>query len=74
MAETTQYIVQEGERWDGIAQKAYGRAAQFKEIIEANPLVSITTRLPAGTVLNIPLLDTTPKTDLESLPPWKRDL
>lgn len=69
----TQYIVTEGERWDTIANKAYGSATAFAGIIAANPLVPITTRLPGGTVLIIPILeDNNILTDAESVPPWKR--
>lgn len=70
---TTQYIAQQGERWDSIAHKAYGRPSLIKGIIEANPLVPITARLDGGTVLTIPVLDEiNVQTDAEKLPPWKR--
>jgi phage tail protein X len=73
MAEATQYIVREGERWDTVAYKAYGRASLFHEIILANPLVPITPRITGGTVLNIPVIDeVTVQTDKEKLPPWKQ--
>jgi phage tail protein X len=73
MADYTQYLVQDGERWDTVAYKAYGRASLMKPIIEANPAVPITPRLEAGTVLIIPLVDEVEvKTDNELLPPWKR--
>lgn len=73
MAETTQYIVKEGERWDTIAFKAYGRSSLMQPIIENNPDVPITPRLPGGTVLTIPVLDDgIVKTDKEKLPPWKQ--
>lgn len=72
---TTQYTAQDGERWDTVAYKAYGRADLAHVIIEANPGVPITARLKGGTVLDVPLLDDTIiKTDAELLPPWKRDL
>lgn len=71
----TQYVVQDGERWDSIAYKAYGRADLAHVIIEANPKVPITARLAGGTVLEIPILEETlVKTDAELLPPWKREL
>lgn len=72
MAENTQYVVKEGERWDTVSQKAYGRASLFSGIISANPLVPITPRLKGGTVLIIPMIDEIDsKTDKEKLPPWK---
>ncbi len=72
MAEA-QYIVKEGERWDTIAHKAYGRASLMQPIIEANPAVPIQPRIAGGTVLVIPVLDEVEvKTDKELLPPWKQ--
>jgi len=69
----TQYTVIEGERWDTVAYKAYGKASSFSGIIAANPLVPITTRLTGGTVLIIPILeDNNILTDKELLPPWKQ--
>lgn len=73
MSDTIQYTVLDGERWDTIAYKAYGDATLTKPIIEANPDVLITDRLTAGTVLNIPVMDSDDiLTDQELLPPWKR--
>lgn len=73
MAVSTQYIVREGERWDDIAYRAYGKASLFHSIIEANPLVPITPRIKGGTVLNIPVLpEANVQTDKELLPPWKQ--
>lgn len=69
----TQYTVTEGERWDTVAQKAYGKPSAFAGIIEANPLVPITPRIAGGTILNIPIIaNNSIKTDAEMLPPWKR--
>lgn len=68
-----QYIVTEGERWDTVAAKAYGKASAFQPIIAANPSVPIAPRLKGGTILIIPILaDNLIKTDAENLPPWKR--
>lgn len=73
MADTTQFIVQEGMLWSYVAYKAYGKASLMQPLIEANPLVPITPRLPAGTVLTIPVLDDSEiKTDKQKLPPWKQ--
>jgi phage tail protein X len=72
---TTQYVAQEGERWDTVSVKAYGRASLYKGIIEANPLVPITPRLPGGTVLDIPILaNVDVETAAELNPPWKQGL
>lgn len=68
-----QYTTIEGERWDNVAWKAYGNAAKVNEIIASNPDVQITDRIPAGTVLNIPIVEEEEVlTDLELLPPWKQ--
>ncbi len=73
MSETIQYVAKEGERWDTIAYKSYGRASLMQPIIEANPLVPITPRVAGGTILIIPVLDEIEsKTDKEKLPPWKQ--
>lgn len=72
MANTT-YTATEGERWDTIAYKAYGKASQFAGIIIANPLVPIGVRLKGGTELVIPILEENNiKTNAELLPPWKK--
>ena len=69
----TQYIVTEGERWDTVAQKAYGKPAAFAGIISANPLVPITVRIAGGTILNIPVIENNSLTpDPAMLPPWKQ--
>ncbi|MNL73910.1 hypothetical protein D3C87_1994460 [compost metagenome] len=70
---TQQYVVQVDERWDLIANKAYGNPGKSAVIIEANPNVSITDIVPAGTILEIPILEEElVKTPTESLPPWKQ--
>jgi phage tail protein X len=73
MAETIQYICTEGDRWDLISWKAYGTIDNTADIIAANPNVLITERLAAGTVLDIPIVDSSNVlTDTEKLPPWKQ--
>lgn len=71
--ETIQYAAQEGERWDTISQKAYGNPMEAPRLIAANPNIPVTTRLPAGTVVELPVLqEYVVKTKKEQLPPWKR--
>lgn len=66
-----QYIVKSDERWDNIAFKAYGTTANIEIIIKANPNVDITPVVPAGTILNIPIIDEeTLSTSTDILPPW----
>jgi phage tail protein X len=67
-----EYITKEGERFDQVAYKAYGKSTLVTTIIQANPKVPIVPKLPAGVVLYIPVLDeVSVKTDKELLPPWK---
>jgi hypothetical protein len=83
MAEMFEYTTKENQRFDQVANAAYGcttlvidgeTVSSMQPIIEANPDVSIADKLPAGTVLKIPLqVDGNLKTDAEKLPPWKRD-
>lgn len=73
MSEQTTYIVKEGERWDTISYKAYGRASLFHAIVLANPAVPVIPRIAGGTILIIPVIeDNVAKTDKELLPPWKQ--
>jgi hypothetical protein len=72
MADNIPYTVTEGERWDTIANKAYGKASAYQPIIAANPNVPITTRLTGGTILLIPIVENNSiLTNKELLPPWK---
>lgn len=67
----TRYTVKAPERWDSVAFKAYGDPYKVSILMEANTNVSITTVLPAGTVLNVPVVDE-PEANKNLLPPWKR--
>ena len=70
----TQYTTSEGERWDTIAQKAYGEPSQIATIINANKGLAISETLPAGIVINVPILEPEETEGVNSnlLPPWKR--
>lgn len=73
MAEYIQHTTIEGQRWDSIALINYGSAAMMNRIIEANPGVTRYDRLPAGIVLDIPIIGTADVViGSELLPPWKR--
>lgn len=71
MAEFTEYITIEGDRWDTVAYKAYGDPMLYPDIAKANRGVPLDTVIPAGTKLMVPVL---PEVDLDTnlLPPWKR--
>jgi len=68
----TQYRTIEGDRWDTIAYKAYGDATQYMPIVQANKPLSITSILPAGIELNIPIIEEEDSPTGELLPPWLR--
>jgi hypothetical protein len=70
---TVQYVTQGGERWDTVSFNCYGTPYEVERLIDANPVVPISERLPAGVVLEIPVLqDYSVTTDKTLLPPWKR--
>lgn len=61
------------ERWDQVAQRAYGDAMLMGKIIAANPKLGIRNRLKGGTVLVVPILEAQPdETNAALVPPWKR--
>ena len=69
----TEYVTKQGDRWDTIAQKAYGDSTLVAGIIEANPSVVVSAVLQAGVRLIIPILEEGEIIiDSELLPPWKR--
>lgn len=68
----TQYITLGGERWDTIAQKAYGDPMKFQLIIGANPSVALLAVLPPGLALNVPIDDAPIDVPQALLPPWKQ--
>jgi phage tail protein X len=73
MAEFTEYITTEGQRWDTIAWKAYGNAAEYIRIVLANPKVAMYRKLPGGLRLKIPVIEReTVLIDSALLPPWKQ--
>lgn len=70
---TYQYPLKTDERWDNIANLAYGRPGLIEPIVRANPDVFIVPVIPAGTILEIPILEeeeVETQTSSESLPPW----
>lgn len=68
---STKYITQEGDRWDIVSFKCYGRATEIRTLLQANRRVPKTAVIRTGTVLNIPVLE---RESMEQnlLPPWKR--
>lgn len=73
MADFTPYTTKSGDRWDLIANQAYGNASDYQKIIDANPGVPKTPYIKAGVTILVPVVDRSE--DLASgnnLPPWKR--
>lgn len=70
MANTT-YTTTQGDRWDTIANKAYGDPFKVTPIIEANKGLAIDEVLPSGITIVVPILER-PALDKSLLPPWKR--
>lgn len=64
------HITSVGERWDLIAWNYYGDATLYSPIIMANPNLAISSVLPAGTQLSVPLLEVA-SVQTSNLPPWK---
>lgn len=69
---TTQYTTLAGDRWDTIANKAYGDPFNMNGIIQANPLLAIVDVFIGGVVVLIPVLETTVDVDVKLLPIWKQ--
>ena len=72
-----EHLTRTGERWDQLAWRYYGDPSAYGRIIEANPALDITPRLPGGVLILIPLLSIENLramhfADLAKLPPWKR--
>ncbi len=61
-----------GESWAYVAYKAYGDAFNIKPITDANPAVRLDALLPAGLILQVPVLNIpADQLDAARLPFWK---
>ena len=72
-----EHVTREGERWDSLAWQYYGNPHDYGRIVEANPALDISTHLPSGVVVLIPVLPLAQAQAAEQLaaadlPPWKR--
>jgi phage tail protein X len=70
-----EHVTQAGERWDTLAWRYYGDPHGYGRIIEANPALDITSALPSGITVLIPVLSASAAEQAlqaEELPPWKR--
>lgn len=69
MVDYVEYVTTDNDRWDAIAQWAYGDPYGYEPIIVANPHAPIRPVLPSGIRLLIPVR---PAPLATNLPPWKR--
>lgn len=60
------------ERWDLLAYIFYKNCYKIKPIIEANPHIPITLEIKEGTVIKIPIEETS-DTNTSKLPIWKQE-
>lgn len=73
MADFTPYTTKPGDRWDLIADEAYGDPNDYERIIDANPGVAKNAVLKSGIKLLIPVVDRSNELiSGDTLPPWKR--
>ena len=63
------YITIQGDMWDMIAYKVYGKEAYVSKLLEANEDLREITVFPAGVTITCPEAD--PETS-KILPPWWR--
>lgn len=78
-----EYITKPGDRWDLIAQKAYGTIGQItledgtkinamSHIIRANPAMTIDSELTEGLLIKVPFVPkSSVNTNTALNPPWK---
>lgn len=64
------YTTTQGDTWDGIAYKVYGKGAMMTTLMVANQALNDTVIFEAGVTLTIPEISS-PEVSL-TLPPWKR--
>lgn len=66
------YVTVEGDRIDILAVRFYGGNAGIAIIADANPDVPLDAVFPSGTVLVIPIIESTESQNANDLPPWKQ--
>ena len=68
------YTTIEGDRIDNLAHRFYGGMYGISILSEANPFVQLEPVFTTGTVLIVPIIETTQTVENKNLPPWKRNL
>ena len=66
------YTALDGDRWDTLADIAYGDEMLFAPIIAANPAIAIADTIPAGASVFVPVL-ASPTVPVDP-PPWLQPL
>lgn len=64
----TSYRTQQGDFWDTIAWRLWGKEELMHELLRANPEHADVLVFPAGVVLTVPDVNTS--TVPKNLPPW----
>lgn len=64
----TSYRTQQGDFWDTIAWRLWGKEELMHELLRANPEHADVLVFPAGVVLTVPDVNTS--TVPKDLPPW----
>lgn len=60
----------QGDTWDGIAFRLWGREHLMSALIQANPDHADVLMFPAGVVLNVPEVNVNAIQPITELPPW----
>ena len=68
----TTYKTELGDTWDLISLRVYEDEHFMDVLIQANLEHRKTVIFKNGVVLTVPEIDTTTKSDLANLPPWKQ--
>jgi phage tail protein X len=68
----TEYITNDGDRLDLIANKAYGDPFNWAPILDNNPALPVQAIYEAGIRIIVPVEIDQTVTETDFLPPWKR--
>ena len=67
------YVTQQGDMWDLIAFRVWGRETLFQHLLAANPAQREVVRFEAGVALRVPELPVRAlRTIQDTRPPWRR--
>jgi phage tail protein X len=66
------YKTKSGDRWDGIAKDMYGSEKHADTLMQANAEYLDILQFNSGVTLTVPDIETD-ETELENLPPWRRE-